>query len=133
MIEEKKPYGKDLAIYKLDRAKEEVDTACLLLENNKYKATNNRAYYSIYYAITAVLCLEPIAFKKHKDTIGYFNKNYVHSGKFPKEIGREVSKAAKVRHASDYDEFYIASKEEAVKQIDTANKVIKLIEHFINK
>ena len=61
-----------------------------------------------------------VAFKKHKDTIGYFNKNYVHTGLSPKEIERNIAKAAKVRHASDYDEFYIASKEETKRQIQTA-------------
>lgn len=124
-------YGKDLAKYKLDRAREELDTAELLFDNKKLKAANNRAYYSIYYALTAVLCLEPIAFKKHKDTIAYFNKNYVHVGKFPGEVGRSIAKAAKVRHASDYDEFYIASREEAEKQIQTAKLVIDLVDEFV--
>ena len=91
-------YGKDLARYKLERAREELDTAELLFENERLKAANNRAYYSIYYSLTAVLCLEPIAFKKHKDMIGYFNKNYVHTDRFPREIGRNISKAAKIRH-----------------------------------
>ncbi len=125
-------YGIDLAKYKLERAKEELDTAELLFNNSKLKAANNRAYYSIYYALTAVLCLEPIAFKKHKDTIGYFNKNYVHTGIFPKETGRGISKAAKVRHASDYDEFYIASKEETERQIQTARDLIELSDKFIS-
>lgn len=125
--------GKDLAQYKIERAKEELDTAELLFVNSRLKAANNRAYYSIYYAMTAVLCLEPIAFKKHKDTLAYFNKNYVHTGKFPGEIGREVAKAAKIRHASDYDEFYIASKEEATRQIDTAKKLLVLVERYVSQ
>lgn len=33
--------------------------------------------------------IEPIAFKKHKDTLGYFNKNYVNKEIFPREIGRK--------------------------------------------
>lgn len=126
-------YGTDLAKYKLERAREELDTAELLFENEKLKAANNRAYYSIYYSLTAVLCLEPIAFKRHKDTIGYFNKNYVHTGLFPGEIGRNISKAAKVRHASDYDEFYIASKEEAEKQIQTAKVLAELVDKYISE
>lgn len=125
-------YGKDLARYKLERAKDELDTAVLLYNNKKLKAANNRAYYSIYYALTAVLCLEPIAFKRHKDTIGYFNKNYVHAGIFPEEVGRNIAKAAKVRHASDYDEFYIAGKEEAEGQIRTARLVIGLADKYIS-
>ncbi len=126
-------YEKDLAKYKLERAKEELDTAQLLFCNEKLKAANNRAYYSIYYSLTAILCLEPIAFKKHKDTIGYFNKNYVRTGIFPPEIGRNISKAAKIRHASDYDEFYIASKEEAKRQIQTAGTMIQLVKEFLSK
>lgn len=35
--------------------------------------------------------IEPIAFKKHKDTLGYFNKNYVNKEIFPREIGRKYS------------------------------------------
>lgn len=126
-------YGTDLAKYKLERAREELDTAELLFENEKLKAENNRAYYSIYYSLTAVLCLEPIAFKRHKDTIGYFNKNYVHTGLFPGEIGRNISKAAKVRHANDYDEFCIASKEEAEKQIQTAKALAELVDKYISE
>lgn len=126
-------FGKDLARYKLERAREELDTAELLFNNEKLKAANNRAYYSIYYSLTAVLCLEPIAFKKHKDTIGYFNKNYVHTGIFPEDIGRSISKAEKVRHASDFDEFYIASKEEAERQIQAAKNISDLVEEYISK
>ncbi|MCI8549421.1 MAG: HEPN domain-containing protein [Lachnospiraceae bacterium] len=126
-------YGKDLARYKLERAREELDTAELLFENERLKAANNRAYYSTYYSLTAVLCLEPIAFKKHKDTIGYFNKNYVHTDRFPREIGRNISKAAKIRHASDYDEFYIANKEEAERQNRTAKELVALVDKFISE
>lgn len=126
-------YGEDLARYKLERAREEIDTAELLFHNERLKAANNRAYYSIYYSLTAVLCLEPIAFKRHKDTLGYFNKNYVHTGIFPEEIGRNISKAQKVRHASDYDEFYVASKEEAENQIRTVKMIADLVDKFISK
>lgn len=127
------PYERDLARYKIERAKEELENANLLYENERLKAANNRAYYSIYYSLTAVLCLEPVAFKKHKDTLAYFNKNYVHGGKFPPEIGRAVEKAAKIRHASDYDEFYITSKDEATRQIDTAKRLIDLVTKYVEK
>lgn len=39
-------YGKDLALYKLERARDEIDTAELLFDHSKYKAANNRAYYA---------------------------------------------------------------------------------------
>lgn len=126
------PYNINLANYKLNRAAEELETARLLMDNEKWKAANNRAYYSIYYAITAVLSLESVAFRKHKDTLAYFNKNYVHTGKFERSLGRKIAKAEKIRHASDYDDFYIASKEETEEQIGTAELLIREVRNFIN-
>ena len=104
---------KDVSRYKLEQAKDDLDTAQILLKLGKLRAANNRAYYSCFHAIDAVLALEPRAFKKHKDTLAYFNKNYVHTGIFSRDIGRKVSKLEVIRHKSDYDQFYIASKEEA--------------------
>ena len=55
------------------------------------RAANNRAYYAIYHAITAVLALEEIAFKKHKDTLAYFNKTYVKEEIFPRSLGHRIA------------------------------------------
>lgn len=41
--------------------------------------------------------------------------------------GRATAKAEKVRHASDYDDFYIASREETEKQIEMARNMIDLV------
>ena len=57
----------------------------------------------------ACLALEFKAYKQHAQVIGNINKDFVHTGIFPKEISR----AQEVRHASDYDDFYIVSIEEA--------------------
>ena len=89
------------------------------------------AFY-IYYTLTAVLCLEPVSFKKHKDTIAYFNKNYVHTGVFSNELGRKISKAEKIRNASDYNDFYIAGKEEASGQIEAAKELVQAVEKYLN-
>lgn len=121
----------DVAKYKLEQAKDDLESAKLLLEAGKYKAANNRAYYSCFHAVDSVLALEPVAFKKHKDTLVYFNKNYVKTEMFPKEIGRKLSKLEIIRHKSDYDDFYIASREEAMEQVEVAESIIKLVEEYI--
>ena len=92
----------DVAKYKFEQAEDDLEAAKLLLEAGKYKAANNRAYYSCFHAIDAVLAKEPVAFKKHKDTLSYFNKNYVQPEIFPRELGRKIVKAEEIRHASDY-------------------------------
>jgi len=121
---------KDVAEHRLQVAREDFTAAKLLLEANSYRGANNRAYYAIFHAVSAVLALEGIAFKKHKDTLAYFNKNYVATELFPREMGRKIVKAEEIRHASDYDTFYIASKEDTVQQIETADKLIQLVSEF---
>ena len=85
----------DVARYKLEQAKDDLDSAKLLLGAGKYKAANNRAYYAIFHAVSAVLATEGVAFKKHKDTLAYFNKNYVATEIFPQNLGRKIVKAEK--------------------------------------
>ena len=63
------------ALYRLERAKETLNSAKILSEEVKdYTSANNRAHYAIFYAIRAVLALEEIDFKRHKDVIAYFNR-----------------------------------------------------------
>lgn len=121
----------DVARYKFEQAEDDLETAKILLAAGKYKAANNRAYYACFHAVDAVLAKEPIAFKKHKDTLSYFNKNYVHTEIFPKDIGRKISRLEIIRHKSDYDTFYIASKDDATEQIEVAEEVVKLVKKYL--
>lgn len=49
---------------------------------------------------------------------------------FPREIGRKVSEVEEIRHASDYDDFYIASREETERQIAVTNEFLQLVEKY---
>lgn len=45
-------------------------------------------------------------------------------------MGRKISEAEEIRHASEYDDFYIASREEAERQIAVADEFIQLSEKY---
>ena len=120
----------DVAKHRLQVAKEDLEAANVLIAAESYRGANNRAYYAIYHAISAVLAMEQIAFKRHKDTLAYFNKNYVATEVFPRELGRKIVKAEEIRHESDYDTFYIASKEVTLQQVETAQQLIVLVENY---
>ncbi|MBR1635614.1 MAG: HEPN domain-containing protein [Lachnospiraceae bacterium] len=122
---------KDVSKYRFEQAEDDLDTAKLLLEAEKYKAANNRAYYACFHAIDAVLALEEIAFKKHKDTLAYFNRQYVHGGDFPDELGHKIAQLQVIRHKSDYDTFYVASKKITEMQVQTAEEVISLVGKYL--
>ena len=123
--------ARELAFHRLKTAREDLDAAKLNFESGQYRTSNNRAYYAIFRSISACLALEFKAYKQHAQTIGNFNRDFVHTGIFPKEISRKISRAQEVRHASDYDDFYIVSAEDAKEQLETAEEVVDMVEKYL--
>lgn len=121
---------KDLCLYRIRTAKDNLKAAKILLEAKEYKSANNRAYYAIFHAVNAIHALNGNAFKRHKDAIGYFNKKYVKTEIFPRDMGRKIGEAEEIRHASDYDDFYIASREESERQAAVAEEFIQMVEKY---
>lgn len=121
---------KDLCTYRIQTAKENLNAARILLAAGEYKSANNRAYYAVFQAVNAVHALSGSSFKRHKDAIANFNKDYVKTEVFSREIGRKISEAEEIRHASDYDDFYIASCEESERQVAVADEFVQLVEKY---
>lgn len=110
-----------------------MKSAKILKDADSYKGANNRAYYAVFHAINDVHALHGVAYKRHKDAIGNFNKEYVKTEIFPREIGRKIASVEEIRHASDYDDFYIATIAEVDEQIAVAEEFIQLVEEYCNQ
>lgn len=124
---------KELSGYRLNLAKETLSNAKMCLDNKFFRDCINRSYYAAFYAVRAVLALDSIDFKRHKDVVAHFNKTYVASGVFQREIGKGLGRLKTIREESDYSDFFIASEMEAKKQYETAKFVICSIEKFLEK
>ena len=61
----------------------------------------------------------------------YLGYHYVFhgDGTFTPDDYQIVAAAEQIRNLSDYDDFYIASKESAVKQVENARKLVEKIRH----
>ena len=122
-----------LSVYRIEAAKEKLDSASLLLQENKYKDCVNRSYYAIFNAIRSLLALEGIDYKKHSAVISHFRQQYIKTGVFDKELSIIVGNAFQVRNQSDYEDFFMVSKEEAKEQCENAKKFITEIEVYLKK
>ncbi len=49
---------KDLCLYRIQTAKENLKSARILFDAEEYKGANNRAYYAIFNAINAIHALD---------------------------------------------------------------------------
>ena len=122
---------KDLSDYRIAEADDSLKVAEHCLKEGLYKDSINRSYYAAFYAIKAVLALSTVDFKRHKDVMGYFNKEYVAKEVFPREMGRKLGTLQRLREKSDYDDFYIASREKAEEQFQTAELVISSVKKYL--
>jgi len=116
-----------LSKLRLEKAKECLADAALLAENGSYKSLANRSYYAVFHAIRAVLALDAFDSKKHSGVIAEFQKLYIKNGVFDKEMSSIIRRLFLARNNSDYDDFFVISKEDAVKQYNDACRfLIKL-------
>ena len=122
---------KNLSQYRLQEAEDSLKAARYCLQENLYKDCINRSYYAAFYGVKAVLALGTVDFKRHKDVVAYFNQHYVASSIFSREIGRRLATLKQLREKSDYDDFYIASREQAERQLDSAGVIMKSICEYL--
>lgn len=125
--ETKKTYIK----YRLATAEENLESAKILYDNNQLKAAANRAYYCVFHSMRAVLAVEGVDFKHHSGVIACFRKEYIKTGIFPKNLSTIIQTTSMVRESSDYDDFYLISRDDAKKQIDDAEIFYKEIKKYI--
>lgn len=127
MQPDEKGTQKDLIFYRIETAQSDIKAAEILLNAKEFRGANNRAYYGIYHAISAIHALDRNAYKRHKDALANFNKNYIKTEIFPRKLGRKIVEAEEIRH------FYIATREEAEEQIETGKQLLELIEEYIKR
>lgn len=130
---EEKGTQKDLVLYRIETSKSDIKAAEILLSAREFRGANNRAYYGIYHAVSAIHALDGNAYKRHKDALANFNKSYVKTEIFPRKLGKRIVESEEIRHASDYDDFYIATREEAEEQIQTAKELLKMVEEYVRQ
>ncbi len=123
----------DLAFYRLEKAKEDLERSKRELEISDYKLTLNRSYYAIFHAIRAVNTLDSFDSSKHSGVIAHFNQFHVKTEEFPSDISKKIANAMNIRQLSDYDDFYVASKKVAEEQVRVAEEILGLVEEYLNK
>ena len=122
----------DLSRYRLEKAKEDLETAGENLDAGKYRASVNRSYYAVFHALRAITALDHFDSGKHSGIISFFNLHYVKTGIFSKEISRMIDTCYRLREKADYDDFFLVAKEDALQQMEKATSIVRSVEAYIS-
>ncbi|MGE5399600.1 MAG: HEPN domain-containing protein [Ignavibacteriales bacterium] len=87
------------------------------LANGFLSTAMNSIYYAGFYIVSALAALDNFSTAKHKQLIGYFNKEYINSGRIDPEIGKILRTAYDRRQAADYHDFVTLTKLDRVRKI----------------
>lgn len=123
----------ELSQYRMDQAKRCIRSAKVLAEDEDYKGAANRSYYAIFHCMRGVLALEGKDFSKHSGVSAYFRKEYIKTGIFDIELSDIIKEAFDVRSDSDYDDYYLISKEEVLEQIGNAEIFYQKVNEYLEQ
>ncbi len=125
-----------LAKYRLEKAREELKSARQSYDNKLLSVSLGSSYYSIFHSVRMLFALEGIDSKTHKGVSHLFNLHFIKTKLLPETMNEILSGAFEMRLDSDYEDFYVAGKEEAKEQIDNAEffqtEILKFIMQHYN-
>lgn len=122
-----------LTAHRLQKSEEALKAAEIMLDKQMYSFAMNRVYYSLYYAVQALLAQQGVAFAKHGQVKGYFNREFIKAGKLPKDIGRFYNKAFEYRQKFDYLDFVSPDQLMVAEYVEAAKNVVSQIKLYLRK
>ena len=66
--------------HRINKSHLTIDDAKFSIENNKISIALNRIYYAIFYIVSALSLIYDFSTSKHKQLLGWFNKNFIYTG-----------------------------------------------------
>ena len=117
--------------YRIESANKTFEAAKVLAENEFWNSAVNRLYYSIFYAVNALLVMNEIQTKSHAATKSQFSMYFVKTGKFDKKYGKLLSELFDWRQKGDYENIFDYDKESVQPLFKPVNEMIRLIEEEI--
>ncbi len=116
----------------LSLAIEDLETAKILLELQRYRPCLSRAYYAMYYAAQSLLLSAGLETSTHKGVIKLINFHFENTGKISKDIAKLLKSTYDLRQSGDYNTAFIADKATAETAIANAEKFINEVQRIMN-
>lgn len=108
----------------LSQAELRLDAAHSLLKDGFYDDAVSRAYYSMYFATTALFLARNIRVKTHRGLIARFGQEFIEKGLIERHFGKILRIAEELRSEADYSITREISELEAAMTVEDAEKFL---------
>ena len=121
----------ELLRYRMDQAYETLREAEILLAESALRGAINRAYYAMFYALLALLATKQLGTSKHSGALSLFDREFVKTGLFPRELSRSLRLAFNLRQTHDYKEMTEVDQPTAESTLTDAKTFVDAIEAYL--
>jgi uncharacterized protein (UPF0332 family) len=118
--------------YRMQQANETLHEAEILFNQSAYRGTINRAYYAMFYSVLALLATKKLGTSKHSGVIGLFDREFVKTGLFPRDLSRSLRLAFDRRQTHDYGEVSQIDEPMAQEALNDAKVFISTVESYLH-
>lgn len=118
--------------FRLSQSEESLAEAESLYNSGFFRGSINRAYYAMFYSVLALTVLKQTSTSKHISLISFFDREFVKTGGFPRELSKSLHFAFQKRQENDYGDVFTVNSDEAFKVLTNAKVFIEtIIEYFV--
>jgi len=122
--------------HRVSKAMAAIDEVDFLINNNKLLLAINRIYYGMFYILSALslkydIFSSAFSTSKHQQLIGWFNKEFVATGKVEPKYGKIIHNAFSNRSTGDYDDFAEFEEDEVKTSFNELKDFIKTIKALL--
>ena len=116
----------------LQKARDSLQAAQLLVDNNLAAFATARAYYSMFYIAEAFLLGEGLTFSSHSAVISAFGREFARTKRLPVEYHRYLINAQEKRTEADYNLNPNITIEQAQEIINEAEEMLDFAHNNID-
>jgi uncharacterized protein (UPF0332 family) len=118
---------------RLQQAEESLAEAESLYNSGFFRGAINRSYYAMFYSVLALTVLKQASTSKHGSLISFFDREFVKTGIFPKELSKSLHFAFQKRQENDYGDVFTVNSDESSQVLADAKVFIEsIIEYFVS-
>ncbi len=118
---------------RLETAYKTLQAAKLLLDNGHYNSAINRLYYSVFYAVNALLVVNRINPQSHSGVKSQFSLYFIKTGKLDLKFGKLLARLYDWRQKGDYENLFDFDSETVSELFEPVTEMIQIIEKEIFK
>jgi uncharacterized protein (UPF0332 family) len=117
----------------LKKAQDSIKGARILFDDELYGFAASRAYYAMFYQVSAILLTKDMSFSKHQAVVASFGQHFVKTKIFEQKFHQYLVEAFEQRQIGDYEPLEEITKETAQKSIDHALEFLKAVKDYLSE